>query len=105
MLMGPGTSFAMACCIISLTNPEREAGMMTSAIRLSATSPPHLLRSRAYSIQPTGACGVRRTITVFAEYVQGLRDLDGVSHIIVLYHLQRITGYEGMVRPCLTPGS
>jgi tRNA-Thr(GGU) m(6)t(6)A37 methyltransferase TsaA len=37
-------------------------------------------------IQPPSAEGVAGTVEVFLEYVEGLMDLDGFSHIILLYH-------------------
>ncbi|MGW8187392.1 MAG: TrmO family methyltransferase domain-containing protein, partial [Desulfobacterales bacterium] len=36
-------------------------------------------------IQPTGAQGIRGTVEVFPEFVTGLQDLDGFSHIFLLY--------------------
>ena len=50
-------------------------------------------------IQPAGGVGVRATIEVFAEYREGLADLDGFSHIILLYHLHRSEGYKLRVVP------
>ena len=37
-------------------------------------------------IQPAGARGVAGTIEIRPEYRDGLRDLDGFSHLILLYH-------------------
>ena len=37
-------------------------------------------------IQPAGAEGIEGSIEVFPHYVQGLKDLEGFSHIILLYH-------------------
>ena len=37
-------------------------------------------------IQPPGARGVEGSVELFPEYVEGLRDLDGFSHIILVYH-------------------
>jgi len=50
-------------------------------------------------IQPAGGVGVRATIEVFAEYREGLADLDGFSHIILLYHLHRSEGCKLRVVP------
>jgi len=50
-------------------------------------------------IQPAGAEGVRGTIDVFAEYLDGLADLDGFSHIILLYHLHKSEGFKLRVVP------
>jgi tRNA-Thr(GGU) m(6)t(6)A37 methyltransferase TsaA len=41
---------------------------------------------RGTPIQPPSAEGVAGTVEVFLEYVEGLKDLDGFSHIILLYH-------------------
>ena len=37
-------------------------------------------------IQPSGARGIRGTIKVDPEYVEGLKDLEGFSHIFLVYH-------------------
>jgi tRNA-Thr(GGU) m(6)t(6)A37 methyltransferase TsaA len=40
-------------------------------------------------IQPVGALGVKGTVEVFEDFHPGLKDLDGFSHIILLYHFHR----------------
>lgn len=52
-------------------------------------------------IQPSGAKGVEGTITIHNDYIDGLKDLDGFSHIIVLYHLHEIQGHDLLVKPFL----
>lgn len=52
-------------------------------------------------IQPSGAALVQGTIVMAKEYEQGLNDLEGFSHIILLYHFHRSDGYELMVKPFL----
>ena len=37
-------------------------------------------------IQPPAAEGIEGRIEILDEYVEGLKDLDGFSHIILLYH-------------------
>ena len=37
-------------------------------------------------IQPPSARGVEGTVELFPEYAEGLKDLDGFSHIILIYH-------------------
>lgn len=37
-------------------------------------------------IQPPGARGVEGSVELFPEYVAGLKELDGFSHIILIYH-------------------
>jgi tRNA-Thr(GGU) m(6)t(6)A37 methyltransferase TsaA len=40
-------------------------------------------------IQPTSDASASGTIEIFPEFVPGLKDLDGFSHIILLYHLHQ----------------
>ena len=40
-------------------------------------------------------------VEVFPEYVEGLRDLDGFSHIILLYVWHEAQGYDLLVKPFL----
>ncbi len=50
-------------------------------------------------IQPAGALGVEGTVELFEEYREGLQDLEGFSHIILLYHFHRSRGFELRVVP------
>ena len=52
-------------------------------------------------IQPSGAAGVKGTVEVMPEYARGLQDLDGFSHIILIYLFDRSAGYELQVVPFL----
>jgi tRNA-Thr(GGU) m(6)t(6)A37 methyltransferase TsaA len=52
-------------------------------------------------IQPVGARGVRGTIELDPTYATGLKDLEGFSRIIVLYHFHRSNGYSLEVVPFL----
>lgn len=52
-------------------------------------------------IQPTGAAGVQGIIEVFEAYQAGLSDLDGFSHIFLLYHLHRSQAFELQLIPFL----
>jgi tRNA-Thr(GGU) m(6)t(6)A37 methyltransferase TsaA len=45
-------------------------------------------------IQPAGAAGVEGTVEVFPKYNDGLKDLEGFSHIIMLYHFHRSKGFK-----------
>jgi tRNA-Thr(GGU) m(6)t(6)A37 methyltransferase TsaA len=44
---------------------------------------------RGMPIQPSGAAGIRGCVEILPEYAPGLKDLDGFSHIILLYHFHR----------------
>lgn len=37
-------------------------------------------------IQPAGAKGINGTVEIFPEYAEGLKDIEGFSHIILIYH-------------------
>jgi tRNA-Thr(GGU) m(6)t(6)A37 methyltransferase TsaA len=50
-------------------------------------------------IQPAGGAGIRGTVELFEEYRVGLDDLDGFSHIILLYHFHRSQGFKLRVVP------
>ena len=50
-------------------------------------------------IQPTGASGIQGTVEVFPEFVEGLKDLEGFSHVILLYHFHRVEGAKLVVTP------
>lgn len=50
-------------------------------------------------IQPIAAKGIKGYIELYPEYTQGLTDLDGFSHITLLYHFHKTQGYKLMVKP------
>lgn len=50
-------------------------------------------------IQPPGAAGVRGTVELLPEYAEGLRDLDGFSHVILLYQFHQSEGFTLSVTP------
>ena len=50
-------------------------------------------------IQPTGAAGIRGAVEVFPEFAEGLKDLAGFSHIILLYYFHRVQGVKLVVTP------
>lgn len=50
-------------------------------------------------VQPCGAQGIRGTVEVFREFREGLKDLDGFSHITLVYHLHRVNEHRLIVTP------
>lgn len=52
-------------------------------------------------IQPSRAKGVHGTVEVFEEYAEALCDLDGFSHVIVLFHMHKSKDYKLKVVPFL----
>lgn len=54
---------------------------------------------RDMPIQPIAAEGITGHIELLPEYAEGLRDLEGFSHITLLYHFHKVNGYELKVIP------
>jgi len=57
--------------------------------------------SAGMPIQPTGAKGVRGTVTINRDYLEGLKDLEGFSHLILIYHFHLSTDFTLSVFPFL----
>jgi tRNA-Thr(GGU) m(6)t(6)A37 methyltransferase TsaA len=52
-------------------------------------------------IQPIGAKGIKGEIHLKKEFKEGLKDLEGFSHIILIYHFHFSRGYQLHVKPFL----
>jgi tRNA-Thr(GGU) m(6)t(6)A37 methyltransferase TsaA len=52
-------------------------------------------------IQPSGAAGICGTVDLYPEFAEGLKDLDGFSHLILLYRFHESRGYSLTVTPFL----
>ncbi len=52
-------------------------------------------------IQPVYAGGCRGRAEIFPEFADGLRDLEGFSHIYLIYHLHQAPAPELIVKPFL----
>ncbi len=50
-------------------------------------------------IQPAGAAGVKGTVELFEPFRAGLKDLDGFSHVILLFQFHQSEGYALEVVP------
>ena len=50
-------------------------------------------------IQPAGGARVAGTVEVYEPYRAALKDLDGFSHLILLYHFHRSPGFKPQVVP------
>jgi len=50
-------------------------------------------------IQPAGAKGTNGTVEIFPEYAEGLKDIEGFSHIILLYHFHLSKGSTLIAKP------
>ncbi len=52
-------------------------------------------------IQPVGAKGVRGQIELREEFIAGVKDLEGFSHLILIYHFHLSKGFDLEVKPFL----
>lgn len=52
-------------------------------------------------IQSRGASGIRGSITIYPPFLEGLLDLEGFSHLILIYHFHLSDGYELQPTPFL----
>ncbi len=52
-------------------------------------------------IQPLAGKGTEGKIIIFSEYAEGLADLDGFSHIFLIYYFHLSRGYTLKVKPFL----
>jgi tRNA-Thr(GGU) m(6)t(6)A37 methyltransferase TsaA len=59
------------------------------------------LKPEETPIQPVYAKGSKGRADIFPEYADGLRDLEGFSHIYLLYHLHRAGPVKLVVKPFL----
>jgi tRNA-Thr(GGU) m(6)t(6)A37 methyltransferase TsaA len=59
------------------------------------------LKAEDMPIQPAGGAGVKGSVEVFEDFQPGLKDLDGFSHIILLYHFHHIHSFRLHVVPFL----
>ena len=50
-------------------------------------------------IQPAGAKGIKGTIEIFEEFKEGLKDLDGFSHIVLIYNFHLSKSFKLLVHP------
>jgi tRNA-Thr(GGU) m(6)t(6)A37 methyltransferase TsaA len=55
-------------------------------------------------IQPVGGTNAEGWIEIFPEFTEGLSDLDGFSHLILLYHCNQAKPFRLMVAPFLDDG-
>ena len=54
---------------------------------------------RGTPIQPAGAKDTKGIVEIFPEYAEGLKDIEGFSHIILLYHFHLSKGSTLIAKP------
>lgn len=79
---------------------EREAGLKIEYRPIGVVRSPHRTSSGT-PIQPARARGIEGTVQLDERYVEGLADLDGFSHIILICHLHKASPYKLKVVPYL----
>lgn len=52
-------------------------------------------------IQPPGAIGTKGKVEVFPEFTDGLKDLEGFSHIFLVFYFHKSTDFKLQVSPFL----
>lgn len=52
-------------------------------------------------IQPAAAKDIEGSIEIFPEYAEGLSDIEGFSHIFLIYHFHLSMGFSLKVKPYL----
>jgi len=57
--------------------------------------------TKGVPIQPSASDGTEGIVEVFPEYAEGLDDLNGFSHIILIYHLHLSRKFSLKVKPYL----
>ena len=50
-------------------------------------------------IQPSSGEGVKGTVEIFPEYARGLKDIEGFSHIILIYHFHLVKKTSLIAKP------
>ncbi len=58
-------------------------------------------RPEGTPIQPSRSSGASGSIELLPEYTEGLSDLDGFSHLVLLFHLHLSEGFALTVKPYL----
>jgi tRNA-Thr(GGU) m(6)t(6)A37 methyltransferase TsaA len=58
-------------------------------------------KTEGMPIQPTGAAGVHGTVEILPEFSEGLQDIEGFSHLILLYHFHHVEAVSLTVTPFL----
>lgn len=56
-------------------------------------------------IQPISAIGIKGSVEIHEEFLGGLKDLEGFSHIFLIYHFHLSKGYSLEVEPFLDKDS
>lgn len=81
-------------------NAEEISGMSIICKAIGVIHSEHVAAEKT-PIQPVYAKGCKGRAEVFPEFTDGLRDLEGFSHIYLIYHLHRAPPAKLSVKPFL----
>ena len=81
-----------------MTTPT--AKIIEPFVPIGVVHSPHR-RADETPIQPVYAAGCRGRAEIFPEFADGLRDLEGFSHIYLIYHLHQAAPAKLLVKPFL----
>jgi len=95
LLRGPAAAHAMPCPAAQTTAAPSITYVPVAHMRTPFTD------VRGMPIQPVGARGVAGSIDVLPEFADGLADIEGFSHLLVVYHLHECQGFTLRVTPFL----
>lgn len=98
LLRGPAVAHAMPCPTAQATAAPSITYAPVAHMRTPFTD------VRGMPIQPVGARGVAGSIDVLPEFADGLADIEGFSHLLVVYHLHECQGFTLRVTPFLDTG-
>lgn len=62
------------------------------------------VEAKGSPIQPSGARGAQGRIELLPRFAAGLSDLSGFSHLYLLYHFHKSSGFELLVTPFMEGG-
>ena len=80
--------------------PDSDTGGVVIFRPIGHVESPHR-DAAATPIQPRFAAGCVGRAVILPEYAEGLRDIEGFSHVILLYHLHRVDSVKLTVTPFL----
>lgn len=110
LLRGPAVAHAMPRPVSDpashpASNPADDGADNPQAPHISYAPVAHMrtpfTNVRGMPIQPVGAQGVAGSIDVLPEFAGGLADIEGFSHLLVIYHLHECQGFTLRVKPFL----
>jgi tRNA (adenine37-N6)-methyltransferase len=52
-------------------------------------------------VQNSGSKNMMAEIEIFPQFIDGLKDIDGFSHLILLYHFHQVHHFQLLVKPFL----